>query len=93
MTRNDEDSPTVRCRIHGARRASVICGHMVGSTEPVGFVENSSDPDDLQGWCRQCEAVFLKEGGMTETFLTFNQMSVVCTECYATLKARHSSMD
>jgi hypothetical protein len=59
----------------------------------VGFVENSSDPDDLQAWCESCEEFFLREGEMTKAFRAFNDMHVVCDLCYASLKERHSKME
>ena len=49
----------------------------------VGFVENSSDPNDLQAWCDACERMFLVEQELSEAFLQFNDMSVVCDFCYA----------
>jgi len=56
----------------------------------VGFVENSSDPNDLQAWCDACERMFLSEGDKTPSFREFNQMALVCDICYATFKVRHS---
>lgn len=58
----------------------------------VGFIENSSDPDDLQAWCDQCEAFFVREGGLTEAFRKFNDLAVVCDFCYASYRDRHSAM-
>ena len=77
---------------HGIKRkAAVICRHLLATDgSPVGFVENSSDPDDLQAWCAACEAVFLQEGDMTDTFKAFHQMALVCDACYSECKARHS---
>jgi hypothetical protein len=37
-----------------------------------------------------CEEFFIREGEMTEAFREFNRMAVVCTECYAEAKVRHS---
>lgn len=68
---------------------SVVCCHMIGTTGPVGFVENSSDPDDLQAWCHDCEAMFLAEDGKTDAFVAFNDMAIVCARCYHALKERH----
>jgi hypothetical protein len=79
----------IKCS-HGERPSAVVCGHMLNAEEKVvGFVENSSDPTDLQAWCEACEQLFLEEGGKTARFLEFNQMSLVCDCCYANLKARH----
>jgi hypothetical protein len=56
---------------------------------PVGFVENSDDPNDLQAWCNACEAKFQAEGEMTEAFRKFNGMTLVCVTCYAEKKLVH----
>ena len=29
----------------------------------VGFVENSSEPNDLQDWCEDCESMFQAKAG------------------------------
>lgn len=81
----------VTCSTHGERPSAVVCRHhLQGNERQVGFVENSSEPDDLQAWCEDCEAMFRREGGMTEQFVQFNDFAVVCIDCYASLKARHS---
>lgn len=82
----------IDCGAHGKRVAAVVCGHMLGPPpEHLGFVENSSDPNDLQGWCLACEETFTQEGSMTEAFLAFNRAVAVCVNCYAELKAWHQS--
>src|SRR5688500_12557253 len=53
---DDDDEPLyVDCAPHGKRVAAVVCCHMLQSREPVGVIENSSDPNDLQAWCELCE--------------------------------------
>lgn len=85
--------PGIDCDIHGRSIAAVVCCHMLqASDRVVGFVENSADPDDLQAWCDACETVFLQEGGLTDPFRRFNDMKIVCSECYAVLKARHAPL-
>lgn len=89
---SDDDAPlTISCDTHGERRtAAVVCRHLlVEKTRPVGFIENSSDPDDLQAWCFACEAMFEREDGMTEAFMAFNAMALVCADCYADIRLRH----
>lgn len=82
----------IGCGEHGERISAVVCGHMLrGEPAPAGFVENSSDPSDLQAWCSACEALFVREGEMTDVFREFNRMAIVCTACYAEAKERHSS--
>ena len=81
----------IRCGTHGNRVAAVVCGHMIGRTDRcLGFVENSSDPDDLQAWCDDCEAAFLREDGLTPEFEKFNDRKIVCEFCYQDLRGRHS---
>jgi hypothetical protein len=58
----------------------------------VGFVENSSDPNDLQAWCAECEEMFLLEQDKTPAFCEFNRMTIVCDLCYESLKEKHSSL-
>jgi len=56
----------------------------------LGFVENSSDPDDLQAWRDDCEAMFEQEQELIDAFPRFNDMGVVCCTSYEKLRARHS---
>ena len=85
------DSRAIKCGTHGLRVACVVCSHLVQSSDRVlGFVENSSDPNDLQAWCGDCEDVFRREGGMTAAFVEFNDIAVVCDLCYARHKAVHA---
>ena len=82
---------TVNCDTHGMQTGTIICRHIINAQDKiVGFVENSDDPQDLQAWCDACEALFLQEDGMTETFMQFCDAGVVCTDCYQLFKQRHS---
>lgn len=88
---SDDGPLMVDCGPHGFRVAAVVCRHMLESTQvSVGFVENSSDPNDLQAWCTKCEELFLREGDKTETFRRFSHPAIVCVVCYQDLKTRHS---
>ena len=85
------DPMMVSCGPHGERVSTVVCRHMLQSEpSPAGFIENNSDPSDLQAWCHRCEKKFEQEGGMTEAFREFNGMSIVCVVCYGEAKVRHS---
>ncbi len=87
---SDEEPLMVDCGPHGRRVATVVCRHLVEEKgRKVGFVENSSDPNDLQAWCDDCEKLFMEEGEMTERFKEFNDMALVCVVCYAEIKERH----
>ena len=87
---SDEDPIYVDCEKHGRGIAAVVCRHLcTRDADPSGFIENSSEPGDLQAWCYQCENMFEKEGEMTEAFRKFNDMALVCEACYAEIRARH----
>jgi hypothetical protein len=87
---SDNEPLYIDCGSHGKRVATVVCCHMIESTAPVGFIENNSDPNDLQAWCEKCEKMFLKEGDKTAAFEAFNNRAIVCCDCYKNLKAQHS---
>lgn len=81
----------IGCGTHGERVAAVVCQHMLqGAPAPSGFIENGDDPNDLQAWCYRCEEKFGQEGGMTDAFRDFNGMRIVCVDCYADAKTRHT---
>jgi hypothetical protein len=79
-----DDAPLfIDCSSHQRQRAAVLCQHLASPTAAsLGFVENSTDPDDLQAWCSACEALFSAEGGMTPAFQEHHGMCVVCVHCY-----------
>jgi hypothetical protein len=82
----------INCGPHGERVSAVVCKHLLNSAAaPAGFIENSSDPHDLQAWCCRCEEKFEQEGGMTDAFREFNDMAIVCVVCYGEAKFRHAS--
>ena len=80
----------VDCGSHGKRVASVVCQHLLESTSPVGFVENSSDPNDLQAWCDACERMFVAVDGKTPAFVAFNNRAIVFCVYYAAFKKQHA---
>ena len=83
----------IECGSHGPGLTAVVCCHMLGADRPpVGFIDNSSDPNDLQAWCAMCEAKFEAEDGMTKAFRKFNDMAIVCVTCYAEKKQVHMSL-
>ncbi len=85
-----EDVTEIECEKHGKSVACVVCSHLVNNEEEsLGFVENSSDRNDLQGWCYACEEFFLKAEEMNERFKAFTGITIVCIECYDAIKTHH----
>jgi hypothetical protein len=90
---SETEAMSIQCCRHGPGIAAVVCGHLAGSgASGRGFVENSSEPEDLQGWCGACEDFFDREGEMTEAFRAFNNMAIVCTACYHEIKAANEQV-
>ena len=83
-------STAIQCERHGPSTLASVCGHLVENTGvPLGFIENSDDPDDKQGWCYACELVFAEEQDRTPRFRAFCRHTVVCSQCYDEIKAHH----
>jgi hypothetical protein len=81
----------INCDHHGRCVAAAVCAHLVSNNgKPLGFVENNSDPDDLQAWCFACEFVFLREQDKTENFRKFCDHVMVCSKCYEDIRLAHS---
>jgi hypothetical protein len=80
----------INCDTHGQRGSATVCRHHLEVRDrAAGFIENSSDPNDLQAWCDACEEFFIREGDKTEAFREFNDFAVVCVDCYMHLRERH----
>lgn len=74
---------------HGKGVASIVCGHYLILNLPLGFIENCSDPHDLQRWCYACEYLFQQEQELTPAFQKFNNAKVVCEKCFGDIKRNH----
>ncbi|MCL1961120.1 MAG: hypothetical protein FWG56_04975 [Desulfovibrionaceae bacterium] len=86
----DTKAPEVNCPHHGRSRIASICGHLVKNRgAALGFVENSNDPENKQGWCYACELVYLQEEDKTARFRAFTHHTVVCSDCYDKIKKHH----
>ena len=87
---SSDDEFAIDCEVHGRGLAAIVCRHLISNSEiPLGFVENSSVPGNLQGWCQKCEKFFLKETALTEEFLKFSDLTTVCEKCYVTIGKKH----
>ena len=86
-----EGDRTVDCEAHGPRTGAIVCGHLIRGTDIVlGFVEDTSDPDDPMAWCDDCERLYQREQAWTPALKAFANLKVVCDVCYAALKELHS---
>ena len=80
----------IDCERHGRSAIASVCGHLVQNFgAPLGFIENSAEPHDKQGWCYACELVFGQEEDKTPRFVSFTQHAVVCARCYDEIKQHH----
>ncbi len=87
----EDNALEIECTKHGKGTVAVLCRHLLeGMGEPLGFIETSRVAGDWQAWCNACEALFDKEGSLTDTFKAFHDMALVCEACYIEIKARHS---
>ncbi len=87
-----DEELSIECNQHGKSSCAVVCQHLIKTSgEPLGFVENSSEPGDYQGWCNACEELYLQELDLTEKFKEFNGMSVVCEKCYFEIRDNHET--
>ena len=85
-----DNETTIECKHHGKCESAIVCRHLVNNNgAPLGFIENSSEPTDLQGWCYACEHLFIEEQDKTDKFMKFSSFAVVCSECYKEIKDRH----
>lgn len=81
----------IECGKHGCSDAATVCCHLIKNNgAPLGFIENSNEPGDLQAWCYACEHVFLIENEMTDRFRKFCDFAVVCESCYADIREHHT---
>ena len=77
----------MKCPSHGKPVTATVCGHLVRNNgAPLGFIENNSDSDNLQGWCYACEYLYLQEKEKTDAFMKFCNFAVVCNDCYKMIK-------
>lgn len=81
----------IDCEFHGRLPLATVCGHLIKTRgTPLGFIENSDNPYDKQGWCYACEHVYLQEEDKTARFRAFTDFAVVCSRCYDEIKVHHN---
>jgi len=79
----------INCHTHGRRPGAMICQHILSDNAPGReFVETSSDPEDLRGWCDLCEARFEEEGDLTAGFVDFCGAKLICDEHYKLFRSQ-----
>src|SRR5262249_3987330 len=80
---------TVQCDEHGTAQEAFICEHLLShpkqlwcSREPT---EENPWPD---AWCLKCDEVQEKNGGWNSESESKISIKLVCSECYASLRAQ-----
>ncbi|HEX2872559.1 MAG TPA: hypothetical protein VHP33_14920, partial [Polyangiaceae bacterium] len=83
-------SGTTRCVVHGQSDAAFVCKHLAARvTAPgasIGFVQPSPrDKNSRQAWCRECDAMFLREGQWNDVSEAFAKVTMICADCFDSL--------
>jgi hypothetical protein len=88
----------VECARHGRCGPAFVCQHLVAGKDgpPLGFHAAEIDPynrtwGDLNGWCDECDQVYVLEGGWTDVAEEFASIKLVCADCFDELEAKHAS--
>lgn len=79
----------IQCAEHSETVATFVCRH-VREGVGCGFHVSACDADDRwpDAWCDLCEQAFQREGEWNDT--NEPKISVLCTGCYETARARNS---
>ena len=87
---SDRPEPlTINC-CHGTLTSAVVCRHHLSKDgRAVGFVENVDDPNNLQAWCGDCDALMMQTGHWTEEAEVVAGIKIVCRRCYANIRRRN----
>lgn len=88
------ESQRVQCRLHGERRPTFVCRHLVQGTG-LGFLEGQplSDDDSREqsAWCDECEEVRIKCGGSwIDESEGFAGVTMICDLCFEAARLRNS---
>jgi len=82
----------VECGIHGVRRETFVCTHLLGDSVGLGF--NRNDPGEENpfpdAWCDDCEIIRAAHGGWTEESEKLVKISVLCSGCYERARIRNT---
>jgi hypothetical protein len=77
----------IECRVHGEQQQTFVCRHLakaVQTGEKVGFFWSGEPRGDA--WCAACEAVRIREGGLTgdwnDRSEEFAGITLLCGACY-----------
>lgn len=86
----------VECSTHGECSGAFVCQHLAAG-EDLGFYwgydpENALDPYP-DAWCRSCEAEVERLGEWTDEAAAKADIKLVCSMCYAEIRARNWKED
>ena len=85
-----DSAEPVHCREHGVARRAFVCRHLVQAllsppARPIGFFHpaaQSSEEEDLHGWCGACDAILLRVGEWNDESEGFAGVTMICSICY-----------
>ena len=83
----------MECENHGSNPPAFICRHLQHGIG-IGFHEPEEEFDSewpfRNGWCSECEAFAIKQGGWNDASEAFAQVLPVCDGCYEEIKQRNT---
>ena len=84
----------VDCGVHGSRRATFVCQHLVCG-RGLGFIEPTQGPpipdesDEQCAWCSECENMRQQEGGWNDVSEAFTHVTMICDACFELSRCRN----
>jgi hypothetical protein len=88
----------VQCATHGRVQAAFVCRHLVEQLRQprpgrIGFFRPAArdgEPEELQAWCRECDAVLDRVGEWNDESEAFAGVTLICSGCYGNLQRSQS---
>jgi hypothetical protein len=88
------NSKRVHCGVHGDRRATFVCQHLVRGSG-LGFFEPNRAPvlpdesGEQSAWCSECESIRQQQGGWNDKSEAFAHVTMICDACFELSRRRN----
>jgi hypothetical protein len=88
-----EEKRHIICGVHGDRRSTFVCRHLVRGSGLGFFMPNRvvepGEGDETCAWCGECEEVRLEQGGWNDVSEAFAGVTMICDLCFEAARARN----